>query len=76
VRSLVLAVLIAAPLSACSGALPKLSATDAAQSNYNNALAEYQACFNANKSKAAACEKERLMLEASTNVLATTIASQ
>jgi hypothetical protein len=78
VRSEVLAILIAltAALSACTATHPQFGATDAAQNGYNEALAEYQTCYTANRSNVNACEKERLMLEANTKMLATTLASR
>ena len=75
-RSIMIAGIIAfmSALSACSGTLPQFSRTGAAQYNYDKALAEYQNCYAANKS-VDACEKEVQMLDASTKVLATALAS-
>jgi len=73
VRSVVMAIALTSALTACSGALTQLSPAGAAQSNYDKALADYQNCYSANRS-VEACDKERQMLDASTKMLARTLA--
>jgi hypothetical protein len=64
----------ASALSACSGTLQQFDPAVAAQHNYDKALADYQNCYAAKRS-VDACEQESQMLNASTRVLASFIAS-
>ena len=76
VRVTLVTVIIASVVSACSGTLKQLSPMAAAQHNYDDALAAYQNCYNANSSNRAACEKESQNLDASTKVLANELTAE
>jgi hypothetical protein len=67
-------VAFASTLSACSSTLSQFDPAVAAQHNYDIALADYQNCYAAKRS-VDACEQESQMLNASTKVLASFIAS-